>query len=255
MAQTQAGLDSEINTVLISGSGITAAQLRQVLHDMNAGIFQTTITGLAPPTSLIGLTANPGVLQTAMASDATPALSQSIAPTWTGPHFFNNGTPSTNTSTGAITCAGGVGIAGALWIGQTINAGGSIYVGTANNPIEAAARTTGTVSGTVATTDISLSLPAGSTIRSVSTYTTTAFLASGSVNFTAGTVVGDNLYVAATTIKALGIVNMTLGSTAPALAALTSLPGTSPNFFIRLTQTGTPSGVGSAIIIVVYVLP
>ena len=45
----------------------------------------------ANPSASIGLTANNGVAVTAMRSDATPALSQSIVPTWTGLHTFQAG--------------------------------------------------------------------------------------------------------------------------------------------------------------------
>jgi hypothetical protein len=66
----------------------------------------------ANPSASIGLTANSGSASTSMRSDATPALSQAITPTWTGTHNFaptsgnvtqsivSNGTlPSTGTST------------------------------------------------------------------------------------------------------------------------------------------------------------
>src|SRR3974390_1154304 len=45
---------------------------------------------MANPSSQIGLTANNGSATTAMRSDAAPALSQAITPTWTGTHVFNN---------------------------------------------------------------------------------------------------------------------------------------------------------------------
>lgn len=44
---TQAILDNEINTLLASGSDLTASNLRQVLHDMNSSTFQGT-----PPTAI-----------------------------------------------------------------------------------------------------------------------------------------------------------------------------------------------------------
>lgn len=44
----------------------------------------------ADPTSTIGLTVVNGVATTWMRSDAAPALSQAIAPTWTGLHNFSN---------------------------------------------------------------------------------------------------------------------------------------------------------------------
>jgi hypothetical protein len=58
------------------------------------------ITGLANPSATIGLAAVNGAATTAMRSDGAPALSQAIAPTWTGVHFFN-GAP--NYSQSAIT--------------------------------------------------------------------------------------------------------------------------------------------------------
>lgn len=49
------------------------------------------ITGLANPSGLIGLTAANGAAVTATRSDATHAIDQSIAPTWTGSHLFQAG--------------------------------------------------------------------------------------------------------------------------------------------------------------------
>lgn len=46
-------------------------------------------TGFANPTASLGLTAVNGSAVTAMRSDAAPALSQSITPTWTGAHAWS----------------------------------------------------------------------------------------------------------------------------------------------------------------------
>ena len=43
----------------------------------------------ANPTGTIGLSAVNGVLSTYMRSDAAPALSQAIVPTWSGVHTFS----------------------------------------------------------------------------------------------------------------------------------------------------------------------
>jgi len=48
---------------------------------------------VADPTSTIGLAAVNGVATTAMRSDGAPALSQAIAPTWTGTHTFASTSP------------------------------------------------------------------------------------------------------------------------------------------------------------------
>ena len=60
-----------------------------VLAAIGSGEIRAT---MANPSASIGLTANNGSATTAMRSDATPALSQAIAPTWTGLHTFNPGT-------------------------------------------------------------------------------------------------------------------------------------------------------------------
>lgn len=49
----------------------------------------TAVTINANPTGTIGLTAVNGTAATPMRSDAAPALSQAIAPTWTGTHTFS----------------------------------------------------------------------------------------------------------------------------------------------------------------------
>lgn len=51
-----------------------------------------SFSGFGNPTTSIGLTATNGAATTAMRSDAAPALSQAIAPTWTNLHTFNPGT-------------------------------------------------------------------------------------------------------------------------------------------------------------------
>lgn len=82
-----------------------------------------TVSG-ANPTGTIGLTAVNGVASTYMRSDGTPALSQSIAPTWTGNHIFTpgSGVPFNGTRAGV----NGAGDAATLFIatdGKTIGDG------------------------------------------------------------------------------------------------------------------------------------
>jgi hypothetical protein len=246
MALTQAGIDGEIDLQLPSGADITASALRLVLHDMNAGIFQTGITGFATPSTAVGLTASAGTAATAMRSDGAPALDQTIAPTWTAAHVFSNATVSSNTSTGAVTVAGGVGIAGALNVGTTINTGGNIYISAA--PLQAAKRLTGTVSAS-GSTDLSLSLATGVTVLGVTVYTTLAFTGSGTVTLSGGSATGDTAYFSAQDIKALGVHVMTLSG-----AGQGNMPVGNPNYFMRINQSGTPSSTGSASIVVDYLV-
>ena len=64
----------------------------------NVAVSTTTSTG-ANPTASVGLSAVNGVATTFLRSDAAPALSQAIAPTWTGIHIFS---PSAGAGTEAI---------------------------------------------------------------------------------------------------------------------------------------------------------
>jgi hypothetical protein len=47
-----------------------------------------SISNLASPSTQIGLTVVDGVAETAMRSDAAPAINTAISPTWTGTHIF-----------------------------------------------------------------------------------------------------------------------------------------------------------------------
>jgi hypothetical protein len=291
MAQTQSNLDSEINTQLASGIDITAATLRQVLRDMNAAVFQSGVTGFASPSAQIGLASQAGSSTSAMRADAAPALNVGIAPIWTGQHIFAAGVSTTSAITGTviINSPGGLGVGGNGYFGGFLNIGSlgtagqlqmngsaagtatltisalgntatlsgtmSLYGNIVASPVEAGQKVTGTCSGTVATTDISMIIPPGVTLLGIQAYTTGSFGASGSVNLTAGTAIGDNAYLTATNIKALGFVNPNwTANAAAAMANLASMPGPAgvANFFIRLTQTGTPSSAGSAVIMVDY---
>lgn len=57
-------------------------------NDLAGTLTASTIN--ANPTGTIGLTAVNGTAATPMRSDAAPALSQAITPTWTNTHTFNN---------------------------------------------------------------------------------------------------------------------------------------------------------------------
>lgn len=248
MAQTQASLDAEINSFLVSGSDITAAQLRQVLHDMNAGIFQNGVTGFGPQVNLVGLTPIQGSLATALQSDTTLALSQAIVPVWTGIHTFNNLTPATSPFTGGAVFAGGVGIAGALYVGQTLYAGSTTIAA----PVEVGQRATGTVSGTVSTTSLTFALETGATIIGIDIFTTTAFLASGSVGLVAGSAAGDNGYATIQSIKGTGKVSLIFNGTLAQNVG--SMPSGTPNLWLTISQGGTASAVGQCLVAVRYLL-
>jgi hypothetical protein len=81
-----------------TGTVIDTINLQSTNLLWNGAPIAGGLTGFANPTASVGLAAVNGVALTAMRSDAAPALSQSIAPTWTGLHIFTNGTTPNNPS-------------------------------------------------------------------------------------------------------------------------------------------------------------
>jgi hypothetical protein len=74
-----------------SGTTVSSIALASTALTWNGNPLLSTVTAFANPTATIGLAASNGSATTAMRSDAAPALSQSIAPTWTGQHIFTHG--------------------------------------------------------------------------------------------------------------------------------------------------------------------
>jgi hypothetical protein len=79
--------NTNISTKLLGAGAVT-------LSTNGSGVITITgsdsTNGYANPTGTVGLAAVNGVAATSMRSDAAPALSQAIAPTWTGVHTFDN---------------------------------------------------------------------------------------------------------------------------------------------------------------------
>ena len=75
----------------ISGDTGTSTFVNGISLNAGCFLFGGSCLAGANPTATIGLTATNGSAVTFMRSDAAPALSQSIAPTWTGLHIFNTG--------------------------------------------------------------------------------------------------------------------------------------------------------------------
>ena len=67
---------------------IRLERLEQRLDDLEPIEANQNIVGFAAPTTQVDLAANPGVLNTALRSDAGLALDVAIAPTWTAAHIF-----------------------------------------------------------------------------------------------------------------------------------------------------------------------
>src|SRR5947209_1188250 len=81
------------NAVDQTGSYADPAWITSLAYSKLTG--PPTIPTAANPTASIGLTAVNGSAATFMRSDGAPALSQSIAPTWTGVHTFTQPTTTT----------------------------------------------------------------------------------------------------------------------------------------------------------------
>lgn len=93
---------ADISTAAGSGLFLRESGSALVFGAITAGDLPGGFAGFANPTATIGLTAVNGSATTAMRSDAAPALSQSISPTWTGTHTF----------TTLVTASAGVSVSG-----------------------------------------------------------------------------------------------------------------------------------------------
>jgi hypothetical protein len=71
------------------GAMLTTTSSIALAYDDPAGTLSAATIN-ANPTGIIGLAAVNGTAATPMRSDAAPALSQAITPTWTNTHTFNN---------------------------------------------------------------------------------------------------------------------------------------------------------------------
>lgn len=92
-------LSSDV-TLSIPPGGIVDSLVNDVAWGKITGV-PGSFSGFANPTASIGLSAVNGSATTAMRSDAAPALSQAIVPTWTGLHTFSGGLALTGGTFGA----------------------------------------------------------------------------------------------------------------------------------------------------------
>lgn len=97
------GPGEEDSNLIVGTTTITGGVNGYFLYDNNGVLGVTPAVSFANPTASVGLTAVNGVLGTAMRSDAAPALSQAIIPTWTGLHTFSNGVRANTVAIGGAT--------------------------------------------------------------------------------------------------------------------------------------------------------
>lgn len=128
---------------------------------ISASDLPGSFAGFANPTGTIGLTANNGTAATAMRSDATPALSQAIVPTWTGLHKFAAG----------MTITGGSSATGSIW--YDVNHGLNLRGATAGTNDFALRAAAGTLLMTNPTGTTGLTFPTAITLGSSLTVAST----------------------------------------------------------------------------------
>ena len=127
---------------------------------------------------------------------------------------------------------------GGLIDGGSGIAGRQMYVQTLALPVTA-----------VTNTDYTMSLPPGGILHSAKVYTTTAYTGT-TANISLGSAAAGAQYVTAVSIASVGLVTLTL--VASAAAAFLSFPTGSPNLFIRIAQSTTPTAVGAGSLILTY---
>lgn len=88
------GVVTDWMTVDRTGTTVDSIALTSTALTWNGSPILTTATTFANPTASVGLAAVNGAATTAMRSDAAPALSVAIVPTWTGLHTWSNVAPS-----------------------------------------------------------------------------------------------------------------------------------------------------------------
>jgi hypothetical protein len=222
-----------------SSSGVPA------WNTIAAGDLPGSFSGFANPTGTIGLTAANGSATTAMRSDAAPALSQAITPTWTSLHTFAAGFLSTASSTnvGAFTVSGATNLAALTASGNT-----SLQQATSTTLFSAVANFTSALASTL---NASVANIVGFTATNATTTnliatnaTTTNFAALGTTYF------GGNVGIGTTTPGSIfsvqGVANFAstsstlygnfnaLGTSTLSSAAITSYP-----FTIKGNSTAT----------------
>jgi len=184
-AVTYGKMQAVSTTSKLLGSSDASTAIQEITLGAGLNMIGSTINAAAStfdnPSALIGLTAINGSAVTAMRSDAAPALSQAIIPTWTGAHTwsalgtFNLGLNAsgaevninansnfatninTGTSTGAVNIANGSTGGNAISIGNTNSTTSiDIRVGTGNFSLDGAPGSNYTIGSSAITGTISI---------------------------------------------------------------------------------------------------
>ena len=180
--------------------------------DYDAG-WSTIAVPYASPSASAGLSAVAGSASTAMRSDAAPAISQSIVPTWTGLHTFNGGAIVKGTTTSDNAAAG--------MVGEYIES--AIAIGTNTALTTATATNLTSVSLTAGDWDVGGNIQFGGAATTTVTYLSAGLSDTSATLQSAPTSRLTQLYCANGTAFASLPVGLTVGPVRFSLAAATTI--------------------------------
>lgn len=251
---------SNANYALLSGNASNAANANYaILSGSATSAAGLAAGGFANPTALTGLATVNGSATTAMRSDAAPALSQSITPTWTGAHTWSalgtfslglnasgaavslnassnfNTNINTGTSTGVVAIGSTTGAAG---ITESVGTGNFSLDGVAGSTYNVGASTTSgtiTIGGTSETGAITVGASTGTQTLNLGTGAglSTVNIANGLVGNQVAIANGANTVAQAINIgsganAANNTINIGAGTNTAGVVAITL--GTNTNF-------------------------
>jgi len=232
-----------VGNLVTIGSNVTGASLiGGTLSVTGATTLANTLSVSADATFTTG---NIGGLQAKAIGNITPGTAAFTTLTTTGTITANGNivagatTASTNTTTGSFIAAGGVGIAGAAWVGGLINVAGAATLANTLSVTGATTLTTATTGSLQATAIGNITPGTGVfTTGTFNTATTGGLQAAQIGNITPGT-------AAFTTTTTGGLQALSIGNLTPGTGAFTTLGATAATTLNTVTATSFQGTIGN----------